>query len=92
MRSVLIALLSLQLAACGPKPLPDWAVTRQAPQVVRVNPAPMWDRAGPDRGPPPHVTPTKSQAELLPFTPEWQAREDEFDKRLRRTMNICRNC
>jgi hypothetical protein len=38
------------------------------------------------------VTFTQSAAEVLPFTPEWQAREDEFDKRLRRTMNICRGC
>lgn len=92
MRTAFIALLGLLLAACSPKPLPDWAVTRHAPQVVRINATPMLALQGPDRGPPSHTTPTKPQGDLLPFTPEWQAREDEFDKRLRRTMNICRSC
>jgi len=93
-RRVIIALLGLPLAACAPKPLPDWSVSRTVPRVaaVRVQPVPALWPEGRDRGPPSHVTPTKPEAELLPFTPEWQAREDEFDKRLRRTMNICRNC
>ena len=94
MRIVIIALLSLPLAGCGPKPLPDWAVSRHAAPIAaaRTKGARVVERSAPDRGPPSHVTPTRSEVELLPFTPEWQAREDEFDRRLRRTMNICRGC
>jgi len=89
-RIAIIALLGVPLAGCSPKPLPDWAVSQQvAPGVAaRIIAA----REAPDRGPPSHVTPTRPQGELLPFTPEWQAREDAFDQQLRRTMNICRNC
>lgn len=32
------------------------------------------------------------QADVKPFSPEWQAREDAFDNKLRRTMDICRGC
>jgi len=92
-RRVIIALLGLPLAACAPKPLPDWAVSR-APgaRAVRVQSMPTLRPEGRDRGPPSHATSVLPPAELLPFTPEWQAREEEFDNRLRRTMNICRNC
>jgi len=67
-------------------------VARQAAPVAHgpVRPARIVER--PDRGPPSHVAPAQPQGELLPFTPEWQAREDAFDNRLRRTMNICRGC
>jgi hypothetical protein len=78
-------------AGCSPKELPDWAAT-PASAYTRAKAARMVEPQAVDRGPPPHVTPTKQQAELLPFTPEWQAREDDFDKRLRRTMDICRGC
>jgi len=93
-RITIIALSGLALAGCSPKPLPDWAVARRVGPlaVTRVEGARTMARAGPDRGPPPHITPTKPQTELLPFTPEWQAREDAFDNQLRRTMNICRGC
>jgi len=86
--------LAVGLAGCAPKPLPDWAVSRPVvgATLVPSTAVRVPQRAARDRGPPTHVTPTKSQAELLPFTPEWQAREDEFDRRLRRTMNICRSC
>lgn len=30
--------------------------------------------------------------EVLPFTPAWQAREDAYDNKLRRSMRICGNC
>jgi len=78
---------------CGPRPLPDWVDARQ--QVAPVGHIPVRaarSAEGPDRGPRSHATPAQPQAELLPFTPEWQAREDAFDARLRRTMNICRGC
>jgi hypothetical protein len=29
---------------------------------------------------------------VTPFSTEWQAREDAFDNKVRRTMNICRGC
>ena len=92
---MIIALLGVPLAGCSPKPLPDWAVNRQVEPAaaLRIKAARNLERPAPDRGPPPHVTPTEMpQAELLPFTPQWQAREDAFDNRLRRTMNICRGC
>ena len=90
----IIALLGVPLAGCSPKPLPDWAVNRQFQPVspAGIAGARTMTREAPDRGPPPHVTPTTPQGEVLPFTPEWQAREDAFDNRLRRTMNICRGC
>jgi hypothetical protein len=90
---VIITLLGLLAAGCSPKELPDWAVAGGvAPVAARIKAERMVEPQAVDRGPPPHVTPTKQQAELLPFTPEWQAREDDFDKRLRRTMDICRGC
>jgi hypothetical protein len=88
---VIITLLGLLGAGCSPKELPDWAVT-PASAPARANAARMVEPQARDRGPPPHVTPTMPQADLLPFTPAWQAREEEFDKRLRRTMDICRGC
>jgi hypothetical protein len=91
-RIAIIALLGVPLAACGPKPLPDWAVSRHAERgpLTRIQAARTTKQPAPDRSFPGHAT--QSQAELLPFTPEWQAREDAFDNRLRRTMNICRGC
>jgi hypothetical protein len=35
---------------------------------------------------------TAAQTDVKPFSPEWQAREDAFDNKLRRTMSICRGC
>ena len=89
MRIAIIALLGVPLAGCSPKPLPDWAVNRQATPVESARIAVA--RRTPDR-PAARVAPTGPQTELLPFTPEWQAREDAFDQQLRRTMNICRGC
>src|SRR5207249_3143470 len=98
-RIVTIALLSLPLAGCYgilvPKPLPGWVAVSsgEAAAPVRSTAVRDGERRGPDRGPPSHVTPSDTpRADLLPFTPEWQAREDAFDNRLRRTMNICRGC
>ena len=98
-RIAIIALLGFLLAGCGPKPLPEWAMR---PQVEAVAPARVarlkraqdaaW-RTPRRTAPRSQVTgPGTPEADLLPFTPEWQAREDAFDERLRRTMNICRGC
>ena len=39
------------------------------------------------------VAPTNARPDdIKPFSPEWQAREDAFDNKLRRTMSICRGC
>ena len=92
MRVAIIMVLCGLLVGCGPRPLPDWVVARKAGPVVHVPIREARIAKRPDRGPPAHVTPTQSHTELLPFTPEWQAREDAFDNRLRRTMNICRGC
>jgi hypothetical protein len=90
---VIIALLGALLTGCAPKPLPDWVVAREVERTPqRINAARIVVRDAPDRGPPSHVMFTQPQADVLPFTPEWQAREDAFDQRLRRTMNICRGC
>jgi len=92
-RVTIIALLGVLLAGCAPKPLPDWALARHGePGAARLKAAPGIERRWADRGPPSHVTFTPPQADVLPFTPEWQTREEAFDNRLRRTMNICRRC
>jgi hypothetical protein len=98
-RIAIIALLGFLPAGCGPKPLPEWAMRPQveagAPaRTARLKPVrdPSW-RAPRPTAPRSQLTgPATPEAELLPFTPEWQAREDAFDARLRRTMNICRGC
>src|SRR5215210_6196316 len=101
-RLTIIALLGLPLAGCSgvtlpPKPLPEWAMSPQAQatprtrvKVARRVPA----RRTPDRtAAVSHVAPTTAQpanapSDVKPFSPEWQAREDAFDNKLRRTMSI----
>jgi hypothetical protein len=91
-RIAIIALLVAALAGCAPKPLPDWALQRPG-SAARAQLARDLARPARDRGPPPSVAPLdRPRDDLLPFTPEWQAREQAFDERLRRTMNICRGC
>lgn len=94
MRSVIVIILGLALAGCAPKELPDWAVIGpvKGAAVVRTNAPRTVERWAPDRGPPSHAASTAPEAELLPFTPAWQAREDAHDRRLRRSMHICGNC
>jgi hypothetical protein len=105
MRLVLIAAFGLPLAGCigvtlPPKPLPEWAMSPQveaaAPVRVRVARHVPVQRA-PDRtAAVSYVTPSSAQpaqqAEVMPFSPEWHAREEAFDSKLRRSMNICRGC
>ena len=101
-RIAVVALLGLPLAGCfgvalPPKPLPDWAMSPQSEAVVSARPnftRSVATRRAPERTAsvsdvaPPNAPPS----EVTPFSAEWQAREDAFDNKLRRTMNICRGC
>jgi len=95
-----VALLGLPLAGCfgvtlPPKPLPDWAMSSQSVVSARSNSARrVATRRTPDRtASVSSVAPTNAaSSEVTPFSAEWQAREDAFDNKLRRTMNICRGC
>jgi len=101
MRILVLALLCLPLAGCfgltwPPPPLPDWAMQPQANAVTPVHgrvadrmPSRRAHKAGDTS---PTRSKTKPDDDILPFTPEWQAREDAFDAQLRRSMNICRGC
>jgi hypothetical protein len=86
--------LGIALAGCAPKDLPDWAVIRpvEGAAFVRTQPQQTVQRQLPDQGPAPYSISTAPEPEILPFTPEWQAREDAHDRRLRRSMNICGKC
>ena len=99
MRIAVIALFGLPLAGCfgvtlPPKQLPEWAMTRQAeapaqrPGMRRV----ATRRASARTENISNVAPAFANSEVVPFSAEWQAREDAFDNKLRRTMSICRAC
>jgi hypothetical protein len=100
------AMLGLSLAGClgvtiPPKELPAWAMQPQAADV-----APMRQRTArrqtfrtvTQHGAPDQTTavsyagPAKSSSETMPFSPEWTARENALDDRLRRRMHICGGC
>lgn len=103
---LLVAALSLPLAGClgitiPPKALPDWAMQPQAREpaaspdrVVRRKAA----SAVVQRGVPRHsaavsyVGQPGKASDATPFSPEWTARENALDDRLRRGMHICNNC
>jgi len=101
-RIAAVALLGLPLAGCfgvtlPPKPLPDWAMNRQAESIVSVRTKPsrsVATRRAPERtASVSYVAPTTAASpDVAPFSTEWHARENAFDKKLRRTMNICRGC
>lgn len=101
-RIAVVALLGLPLAGCfgvtlPPKPLPDWAMNSQSEVAVpaRTKPArTVAARRAPDQtASVSYVAPANaSPSDVTPFSAEWQAREDAFDNKLRRTMNICRGC
>ena len=40
----------------------------------------------------PASAPAAEPADVTAFSPEWQARENAADEKLRRSMNICRGC
>jgi hypothetical protein len=90
-----------------PQPLPDWAMNPQAqydeqratgasrkkPRIVRQHVPRELSAAqsalligGPD------AQPVASAVDTKPFAPGWDAREDERDPSLRRTLSICRGC
>jgi hypothetical protein len=97
-----VVTLGLPLAGClgvtlPPKPLPDWAMSPQSEAVVSARPSPtrsLATRRAPERtANVSYVAPANARSpEVTPFSAEWQAREDAFDNKLRRTMNICRGC
>lgn len=95
MRVVAIALLSLPLAGCfgltmPPLPLPDWAMRPLGERTIAARPKAV--RRLPAHRGPDQTIPTSAQADVLPFSAAWQAREDALDARLRRSMNICTGC
>jgi|GEM_PF-4862351 len=101
-RIAVVTLLGLPLAGCfgitlPPKPLPDWAMNPQSDVIASTTPKPtrsVQTRRTPGRtASVSYVAPTDaSPSDVTPFSAEWQAREDAFDNKLRRTMNICRGC
>jgi len=104
--SVIVAALGLPLAGCfgviiPPKPLPEWAMNPQAEasppardRVVRR----QTSRAIAQQGAPDQTASVSyagsatTSSETKPFSPEWAARENALDDRLRRTMHICGGC
>lgn len=105
MRITMLALLCLPLAGCfgvtwPPPPLPDWAMHPQAHRQaeparaagVRAARMPSRRERG-EAGVASRTLPnTRADDDVLPFSAQWQAREEALDKELRRTMNICRGC
>ena len=101
MRIAVVALLGLPLAGCfgvslPPKPLPDWAMSRQSEAIASARNKPNREtraRRSVERTVSASYGATSAPpADVKPFSPEWQAREDAFDNKLRRTMSICRGC
>jgi len=96
---VVVMALSLPLAGCfsamlPPKELPEWAMSpspqrTEAPAPARVKTVHRI-RAAPDRTA--DISFVRPMADVKPFSPEWQARENAFDEKLRRRMNICGSC
>jgi len=96
-RYLIVVVLGLPLAGCfalPPKELPPWAmvgpVANTYVQPSYTQRAPL----APQRAHTAEVThwPAPSAQEIKPFSPEWQAREDTLDNRLRRSMSICGGC
>ena len=98
MRGDVVALLALSVSLAGcsglpPKELPPWAMTRSSEQGYTSRTHVVRTRATRPESEHTYVAPTNAQSDdVKPFSPEWKAREDAFDNKLRRTMNICRGC
>lgn len=105
-RIAVVAALGLPLAGCfgvtlPPKELPEWAMNPQAAEAVS---SPRRSKAARRlteqtatvsyvaRGAREQSTQAAKPADVKPFSPEWQAREDAADNRLRRSMSICGRC
>jgi hypothetical protein len=101
-RIAVVAVLGLPVAGClgvtlPPKELPAWAISPQSEAVVSARPTStrsVATRRAPERtANVSYVAPKNAPpSEVTPFSAEWQAREDAFDNKVRRTMNICRGC
>jgi hypothetical protein len=103
---LLVVTLSLPLAGClgvtiPPKPLPDWAMQPQAREMpsareraaARKTTRIVVRRRAPEQSAAvSYVGGPRSASETKPFSPEWAARENSLDDRLRRRMHICGNC
>lgn len=106
MRGVQIAVagvLLLPLAGClgvtiPPKEVPAWAMQPQAERSAarasqsasrKTSRVVAQQRAPGQTADISFVAPL---TDVKPFSPDWQAREDAFDGRLRRRMNICGGC
>jgi hypothetical protein len=90
------------------KPLPDWAMHQPVPISERLAAKPRVAAPPRDdvrQGAPTHTVsvaarrgtisdapPVRVPAEIMPYTPEWQAQEDALDAKLRRRMHICNGC
>jgi hypothetical protein len=99
-------LAALPLAGCfgvtiPPKPLPEWAMQPQAELAApsrqrmagRQTPRTLAQRRAPDQSATvSYVGAASGPAETKPFSPEWAARENALDDRLRRRMHICGGC
>jgi hypothetical protein len=99
-------LAALPLAGClgvtiPPKPLPEWAMHPQAEEAAPTRQ--RSGRPGPRRTVAQHGAPDRTSAvsyagsstasdETKPFSPEWAARENALDDKLRRRMHICGGC
>jgi len=99
-------LAALPLAGClgvmiPPKPLPEWAMQPQTGEargasqttVRRQTPRTVVQRWAPDHtASVSYVGPAATSSDTKPFSPEWTARENALDDKLRRRMHICGGC
>ena len=97
---------ALPLAGClgvtiPPKELPAWAMQPQAQEAVpapqrtvrKPTPRALAQRGVPDQtSTASYVGAATASTETKPFSPEWTARENALDDRLRRRMHICGGC
>ncbi len=85
---------AMQPQAAAAAPARERTVRRRAPQAVAQRGAPDQTAAGAYVAPAGNASGTKrpTSTETMPFTPEWTARENALDARLRRSMNICGGC
>jgi hypothetical protein len=102
---LLVLAVSLPVAGClgvtvPPKPLPDWAMQPQAGAFVvarekvarRKAPVIAQQRAPEQTAVVSYVGGPGNVSDTKPFSPEWTARENALDDRLRRRMHICGSC
>jgi hypothetical protein len=99
-RVALVAMLGAPLGGCfgvtlPPKELPAWAMSPQVQTAapIRTQTATTRRKRSAREQTASFAAGTTPQSpDLLPFSPEWTARENAVNDRLRRRMNICGNC